>query len=94
MSFDDKVRLVVSRETMLKQNPVYKSVFNICRGKAHKAPPIDKKHTMLLNIVSQPLEGYFLCGTSQAENFKLLKKHCYAGWSAASNRPKVWTVIV
>jgi hypothetical protein len=47
---------------------------------------------MLLNIISQPLEEYFLCGTRQAEDFQLLKKQCYAGWTSALNRSRVWTV--
>jgi hypothetical protein len=45
--------------------------------KAHKAAPLDTKHTMLLNIVSWPWEEYFLCGSSQADNFMKLKKQCY-----------------
>ena len=48
---------------------------------------------MLLNIVSQPVEGYFLRGTSQAENFKLLKKQCNAGWTSETYRNKIWTAL-
>ncbi len=47
---------------------------------------------MLLNIISRPLEEYFLRGTRQAEDFQLLKKQCYARWTSASNRSRVWTV--
>jgi hypothetical protein len=70
MSSDDQVQVVVPWETLMKQDPVYIFSFSIFSGKAHKAPPLDKKCTMLLNIVSKPVEGYFLCGTSQAEDFK------------------------
>jgi hypothetical protein len=47
---------------------------------------------MLLNIVSRPLEEYFLRGTRQAEDFQLLKKQCYAEWMSALNHSRVWTV--
>ena len=85
--------MVVPWETLLKQHPVYNPAFSIFSGKAHKAPPLDKKRTMLLNIVSQPVEGYFLCGTSQADDFKRLKKQCHAGWTSESCRNKLWTVL-
>ncbi len=92
MSSDDDVEVLVSWEALLKQSPVYEPAYDIFCGRAHKSPPMDKKRTMLLNIVSQPLEEYFLHGTRQAEDFQLLKKQCYAGWMSASNRSRVWTV--
>jgi hypothetical protein len=46
---------------------------------------------MLLNIVSQLWEEYFLHGSSQAGNFMKLKKQCYAGWTSALNCAQVWT---
>jgi len=92
-SFDDEVQVVVPWETLLKQHPIYNTAFSIFSWKAHKSPPLDKKRTMLLNIVSQPVEGYFLRGTSQADDFKRLKKQCYAGWTSESVRNKLWTVM-
>ena len=92
MSSDDEVDVLVSWEALLKRSPVYKPRYDNFCGKAHKSPLIDKKRTMLLNIVSRRLEEYFLCGTRQAEDFQLLKKQCYAGWMYASNRSRVWTV--
>jgi hypothetical protein len=79
-------------EALLKRSPVYEPTYNIFCGKSHKSPPIDKKRTMLLNILSRPLEEYFLRSTRQAEDFQLLKKQCYAGWTSALNRSRVWTV--
>ncbi len=52
MSSDNEVEVVVSWDIPLKQNPIYESAKEIFSGKAHKASPIDKKRTMLLNIVS------------------------------------------
>jgi hypothetical protein len=92
MSSDDEVEVLVSWKALLKQSPVYEPAYDIFCGKAHKSPPIDKKCTMLLNIVSRPLEEYFLRGTRQAEDFQLLKKQCYARWTSASNRSQVWTM--
>jgi hypothetical protein len=92
MSSDDEVEVLVLWEALLKWSPVYEPVYDIFCGKAHKSPLIDKKHTMLLNIVSWLLEEYFLRGTRQAEDFQLLKKQCYAGWTSASNCSQVWTV--
>ncbi len=86
MSSDDEVEVLVLWEALLKWSPVYKPAYDIFCGKAHKSPSIDKKRTMLLNTISRPLEEYFLRGTSQAEDFQLLKKQCYVGWTSASNR--------
>ena len=84
MSFsdDDEVQVVVQWDAHLKLSPVYEPAFDIFNGKAHKSPPIDTKCTMLLNIVSRPLEEYFLRGTSQ----------CHTGWTSASGRNRVWTI--
>jgi hypothetical protein len=92
MSSDDEVEVLVSWEALLKRSPVYEHAYDIFCGKAHKSPPIDKKHTMLMNIVSRPLEEYFLRGTRHAEDFQLLKMQCCAGWTSASNCSQVWTV--
>ena len=94
MSFsdDDEVQVVVQWDAHLKLSPVYEPAFDIFNGKAHKSPPIDTKCTMLLNIVSRPLEEYFLRGTSQATDFEKLKKQCHAGWTSASGRNRVWTM--
>jgi hypothetical protein len=92
MSSDEEVKVVVSWEALLKQSPVYKSVLNIFSGKAHKAPLLDVKRTMLLNIISWPWEEYFLHGSSQADDFMALKKQSYAGWTSVSNCARVWTV--
>jgi hypothetical protein len=80
MSFsdDDEVQVVVQWDAHLKLSPVYEPAFDIFNGKAPKSPPIDTKRTMLLNIVSWPLEEYFLRGTSQATDFEKLKKQCHA----------------
>jgi hypothetical protein len=92
MSSDNEVEVLVLWEALLKRSPVYEPAYDIFCGKAHKSPPIDKKHTMLLNIVSRLQEEYFLRGTRQAEDFQLLKKQCYARWTSASNRSRVWTM--
>jgi hypothetical protein len=76
----------------MKLHPVYKTVFDIFNGKAHKSPPIDVKRTMLLDIISRPLEEYFLRGTSQATDFEKLKKQCHAGWTSALGCNWVWTM--
>ena len=94
MSFsdDDEVQVIVQWDAHLKLNPVYEPAFDIFKGKAHKSPPIDTKCTMLLNIVSRPLDEYFLRGTSQATDFEKLKKQCHTGWTSASGRNRVWTM--
>jgi len=56
MSSDNEVEVVVPWDVPLKQSPIYVSAKEIFSGKAHKAPPIDKKRTMLLNIVNRPSE--------------------------------------
>jgi hypothetical protein len=45
---------------------------------------------LLLNIVSQPSEEYFFCGSRQTNNFDWLKKLCYAGWRTVSTCMRVW----
>ncbi len=84
--------MVVQWDAHLKLYPVYETAFDIFNGKAHKSPPIDVKRTMLLDIISRPLEKYFLRGTSQATDFEKLKKQCHAGWMSASGRNRVWTM--
>ena len=91
-SHDDEVQVVVQWDAHLKLSPVYEPAFDIFNGKAHKSPPIDTKCTMLLNIVSRPLEEYFLRGTSQATDFEKLKKQCHTGWTSALGRNRVWTI--
>jgi hypothetical protein len=80
MYSNDKVEVVVSWEALLEQSPVYQSVLDFFSDKAHKALNINTKHSMLLNIVSWPLEEYFLQGSSQADDFMKLMKQCHAGW--------------
>jgi hypothetical protein len=92
MSSDDEVQVVVPWDAHLKQSPVYEPALDIFSGKAHKFPPIDTKRTMLLDIISCPLEEYFLHGTSQATDFEKLKKQCHAGWTSALGRNWVWTM--
>ena len=87
----DEVEVVILWEALLKESPVYEPVLDIFSGKAHKAPNIDTKRNLLLNIVSRPWEEYFLRGSSQADDFKQLKKQCYAGWMSVSNHTRVWT---
>ena len=91
-SDDDEVQVVVQWDAHLKLHPVYETAFDIFNGKAHKSPPMDAKRIMLLDIVSPPLEEYFLRGTSQATDFEKLKKQCHAGWTSASGRNWVWTM--
>ncbi len=85
MSSDEEVKVIVLWEDLVKYSPVYASTLVIFSGKAHKAPPLDVKHTFLLNFVSQPWEEYFLYGSSQADIFMALKKQSYAGWMSALN---------
>ncbi len=92
MSSDDEIQVVIPWDAHLKQSPVYKPALDIFSGKAHKSPPIDTKRTMLLDIVSRPLEEYFLRGTSQATDFEKLKKQCHAGWMSTPGCNWVWTV--
>jgi hypothetical protein len=73
MSSGDEVEVVVLWDALLKQSPVYGPTFNIFSGKAHKAPNIDTKRTLLLNIVSQPSDEYFIRGSRLAEDFQRLK---------------------
>ena len=87
-----RCRWLSSRIAHMKLHPVYKTVFDIFNGKAHKSPPIDVKRTMLMDIVSRPLEEYFLKSTSQATDFEKLKKQCHAGWTFASGHNRVWTM--
>jgi hypothetical protein len=92
MSSDDKVEVVIPWDIPLKQSPIYVSAKEIFSGKAHKAPPIDKKRMMLLNIVNRPSEEYFLRGSQQATDFELLKKKCFSGWTTVSACVRIWTV--
>jgi hypothetical protein len=69
MSSDEEVKVFALWEALLKRSPVYESALHIFSGKAHKASPLDIKHTMLLNIVSRPWEEHFLHGSSQADDF-------------------------
>jgi hypothetical protein len=69
MSSADAVEVVVLWDALLKQSPVYGSALDIFSGKAHKAPNINTKQTLLLNIVSKPSEEYFIHGSRQANNF-------------------------
>jgi hypothetical protein len=92
MPSDDEVEVVVPWDIPLKQSPIYISALEIFSGKAHEAPPIDKKKTMLLNIVNFTSEEYFLRGSQQAKDFELLKKQCFANWTSVSARARVWTV--
>jgi hypothetical protein len=91
MSSNDKVEDIVLWEALLKQSPVYWSAFDIFSSKAHKAPPMNTKHTTLLNIISRPWEEDFLRGSSQADDFTKLKKQCQPGWTSALNCAQVWT---
>ena len=63
MSSDNEVEIVVPWDVPLKQSPIYVSAKEIFSGKAHKALPIDKKRTILLNIVNHLSEEYFLHGS-------------------------------
>jgi hypothetical protein len=92
MSSGDEVEVVVLWDALLKQSPVYRSALNIFSRKAHKAPNIHTKRTLLLNIVSRPSEEYFIRGSRQANDFQWLKKHCYARWMIVSAHVQVWTV--
>ncbi len=84
--------MVVLWDALLKQNPVYGSAFDIFSRKAYKAPNIDTKHTLLLNIVSRPTDEYFIRSSSQADDIQRLKKLCYAGWVTVPSCVRVWTV--
>jgi hypothetical protein len=92
MSSNDEVDVIILWDTLLKQSPVYRSAFNIFSGKAHKAPNIDTKRTLLLNIVTRPWEEYFIHGSRQANDFQQLKKLCYAGWVTVPACLQIWTV--
>jgi hypothetical protein len=92
MSSDDEVQVVVPWDAHLKQSLVYEPALDIFSGKAHKSPLIDTKRIMLLDIISQPLEEYFLHGTSQDTDFEKLKKQCHAGWTSTLGRNQVWTM--
>jgi hypothetical protein len=61
------------------KSSVFKSTLDIFSGKAHKAPPINKKRTMLMNTMSRPLDEFFLHGSRQSNDFKTLKKQCLFG---------------
>jgi hypothetical protein len=78
ISSNEEVKVIILWEALLKWSPVYKSTLVIFSGKAHKAPLLDVKHTLLLNFVSRPWEEYFPCGSTQADNFMALKKQRYA----------------
>jgi hypothetical protein len=92
MPSDDEVEVVVPWDVPLKQSPIYVSALETFSGKAHKAPPINKKRTMLLNIVNRLSEEYFLRGSQQAKDFELLKKQCFTNRTCMSNCARVWTV--
>jgi hypothetical protein len=92
MSSGDEVEAVVLWDALLKRSQVYGSAFDIFSGKAHKAPNIDTKHTLLLDIISRPSDEYFIRGSRQAKDLQRLKKLYYAGWVTASACVRVWTV--
>jgi hypothetical protein len=92
MPSDDEVEVIVPWDAPLQQSPIYKSALEIFSRKAHKALSINKKRLMLLKIISQPSEVYFLRGSQQANNFELLKKQCYARWMTVYACVWVWTV--
>jgi hypothetical protein len=92
MPSDDAVEVVIPWDAPLQQSLIYKSALEIFSRKAHKAPPINKKRLMLLNIIGQPSEEYFLRSSQQANNFELLKKQCYARWMTVYACMLVWTV--
>jgi hypothetical protein len=92
MSSGNEVKVVILWDTLLKQSPVYGSAFDIFSGKAHKAPNIDTKRTLLMNIISRPWEEYFIRGSRQANDFQRLKKLCYARWLSVSAHLRIWTV--
>jgi hypothetical protein len=92
MSSGDEEEVVILWDTLLKQSPVYVSALDIFSRKAKKAPNIDTKHTLLLNIISRPFEEYFIPGSRQADDFLRLKKRCYTRWVTTSARVRVWTV--
>jgi len=92
MSSDNEVEVVVPWDVPLKQSPIYVLAKEIFSGKAHKALPIDKKRTMLLNIVNHPSEESFLHGSQQAKDFALLKKQCFSGWTTVATHVRIWTV--
>ncbi len=76
MSVDSDVKVVVDA---LRESETYVNAVGIFSGKAHKAPGLKEKRTMLLNIVTRPLEEYFLIGLSQHKEFKAIKAECMRG---------------
>ena len=88
MSEDSEVEVIID---VLKENQAYVHALGIFSGKAHKAPGLEEKRTMLLNIVKRPPEEYFLHGSRQFDDFKAIKAECYAGWNTSSRRAKLWT---
>ena len=88
MSIDSDVEIVVDKT---RESETYVNAVGIFSGKAHKAPGLEEKRTMLLNIVKRPPEEYFLIGSKQLDDFKAVKAECYAGWSTSSARARVWT---
>ena len=80
MSSDNEVEVVVTWYVPLKQSPIYVlSAKEIFSGKAHEAPPIDKKRMMLIDIVDRPSEEYFLRGSQQAKDFCAAEKAVLLG---------------
>jgi hypothetical protein len=84
MSLGDEVVVVILWDALLKQSPVYESALKIFSRRAHKAPNINTKRTLLLNIVSR---------SSETNDFQQLKKQCYARWMTMSTCVRVWTML-
>ena len=53
MSVDSDVEIVVDAT---RESETYANAVGIFSGKAHKAPSLEEKRTMLLNIVKRPPE--------------------------------------
>jgi hypothetical protein len=91
MPTNDEIVVVVPWDAPLKQSPIYQLTLEIFSGKAHEAPPMDTKRTMLLSIVSCPSGEYFVRGSQQAADFDELKKSCFSGWTTVSACTRLWT---
>jgi len=89
MSTDNVVVVVVPWDAPLKQSLIYESALEISSRKAHEAPPINTKRTMLLSIVNRPLGEYFVHGSQQATDFDELKTQCFSGWTTVSGRKRL-----
>ena len=89
MSDNSDVEVIVD---ILKENQTYVHALGIFSGKAHKAPGLEDKRTMLLNIMKRTPEEFFLHGSTQFDDFKEIKAECYAGWYTSSCRLKLWTM--